>query len=65
MQRMVASAGYALTRLIETVTVSQPPGKPQFGYVVSRVGQRADSLDGLLRPGRSDSQLPSRVIVSN
>ncbi len=51
MQSGVAPAGGAPTQLIEVVTVSQPAGQPQVGYVVPGAGQRADDLDGFLRPG--------------
>jgi len=37
-RRMIATAGGALAQLVKVVTVSQPPSKPQLGYVVSRIG---------------------------
>src|SRR5712691_8245282 len=46
-----AAQPYALTQLIDLAPLSQPPGKPQLGHVVPGVGQRADDLDGLFRPG--------------
>jgi hypothetical protein len=35
-----------VAQLTEVVTVSQPAGQPQLGYLIPRVGQRADDLDG-------------------
>jgi hypothetical protein len=63
---MIAAAGYALTQLIDLAPLSQPPCKPQLGRVVPGVGQRADDLDGLFRPGpvgQPAGRLPPGVLV--
>ena len=53
MRSMVAASSGALAQLIEAVTVSQPAGQPQLGYVVPGIGQRADDLNGLLHLGQA------------
>jgi DNA-binding CsgD family transcriptional regulator len=46
------------------VAISQPAGQPQLGYLIPALGQRADDLDGFLRPGpgrQPAGQLPPGV----
>ena len=66
MQSRIAPVGGALAQLTEVVTVGQPAGQPQLGFLIPGAGQRADDLDGFSGPapvGQPAGQLPPGMLV--